>query len=64
MTWKAFSKDRSQGGFAARGGAGGGWSGAKGRAGEMQVTPSANCIQQISLEGAEGSISRMSQLFK
>lgn len=36
----------------------------KGRAGEMQVAPGANCMQQISLEGAEGSVSRMSQLFK
>lgn len=32
--------------------------------GEMQVTPGANCMQQIYLEGAEGSVSRMSQLFK
>lgn len=38
--------------------------GGKGRAGEMQVTPGANCMQQIHLEGAEGCASRMSQLFK
>lgn len=62
--WKALSGDRSRGGFAALGGAGGGESGAKGRAAEMQVTPGANCMQQIYLEGAVGSVSRMSQLFK
>lgn len=39
-----------------------GWS--EGKAGEMQVTPGANCMQQIYLEGAEGCASRMSQLFK
>lgn len=47
---------------AALGGAGGGCS--EGKAGEMQVTPGANCMQQIYLEGAEGCASRMSQLFK
>lgn len=31
---------------------------------KLQVTPGANCMQQIYLEGAEGSVSRMSQLFK
>lgn len=35
-----------------------------GKAGEMQVAPGANCMQQIYLEGAEGCASRMSQLFK
>lgn len=38
--------------------------GVKGKAGEMQVTPGANCMQQIYLQGAEGCASRMSQLFK
>lgn len=38
--------------------------GVEGKAGEMQVTPGANCMQQIYLEGAEGCASRMSQPFK
>ena len=64
MTWKALSKAQSQGCSAALGGAGGGPGGAMGRAAEVQVTAGANPMQGIYLEGAEGSVARMSQLFK